>query len=148
LATLNVLLPFFKLCSARASALVTVLGGSPSEEIGKRETCPALKEDRQRWWAFGRSMSQKLPATLLGLSRETVYKITSLGKTTQRRGTVGENRNRQKETDRHTMRRIVSHTGTSAQVTAEPNTEGPVSIETVRHELQKFDIHRRLRRNC
>jgi hypothetical protein len=40
---------FFRLfifCSARVSALVSVLSESLCESIGKWETCPILKEDR------------------------------------------------------------------------------------------------------
>jgi hypothetical protein len=46
LATLNVLLPLLKLCSACASVLVIVLTDNQCERIVKWETCPILKEDR------------------------------------------------------------------------------------------------------
>jgi hypothetical protein len=36
----------FVLCSARVSALVIMLSGSPCERIGKWEPCPILKKVR------------------------------------------------------------------------------------------------------
>jgi hypothetical protein len=51
------------------------------------------------------------------------------------------------ERDHLTLRRIVSknHGTTAAQMMAEPNIhfEGPVSINTVRRELNKFNFHGR-----
>jgi hypothetical protein len=46
LATLNVLLPFVVVCSARVSALMIMLSDSPWERIRKWETCPIVKEGR------------------------------------------------------------------------------------------------------
>jgi predicted transcriptional regulator len=89
-------------------------------------------------------------ATLLGVSRATVSKVTSAytnhDKTTSAMRS-SERKSTLTERDRRTLRRTVSknHTTTVAEVTAELNIllEDPVSTKIVRRELQKSNIHGR-----
>jgi transposase len=89
-------------------------------------------------------------ATLLSVSRATVFKITSAytdhGKTTSAKRDSGR-KSTLTERDRRTWRRIVSknHGTTATWVKAELiiHFEDPVSTKTVERELHKPNIHSR-----
>jgi hypothetical protein len=51
----------FTLCSARVGALVIVLSDRPCEVIGKRKTCPILKDDRSFARVYLERLWQELP---------------------------------------------------------------------------------------
>jgi hypothetical protein len=95
-------------------SVALVLGDSPCEKI-EQIFGPCLA---------GASLTK--PATLLGISRETVSEVmsayTNPGKTTSAKSNSGRN-STLTERDRRTLRRIVSenHRTTEAQVTGEQN---------------------------
>jgi transposase len=99
-------------------------------------------------WARLAGASVTKTTTLLGESRETVFKVMSAytihGEATSAKRNSGR-KTKLTERDRRTLRRIDSknHTTTAAQVTAELNIhlEDPISTKTVRRELHKSNIH-------
>jgi hypothetical protein len=117
---------------------------SPCERIGKWETCPILKEDRAlvrlNWWIY---------APLLGVSRATVSKVmlafTNHRKATSAKRNSGENQHWQKEIVIHReglfrkITELLQHSWQDSRT--EYSSWRPVSIKTVRRELDKSNIH-------
>jgi hypothetical protein len=130
----------FTLCSVRAIALVFVLSESPSERIGKWETCPILKENRSLVLFYLEHLWQSLPhykeyreRQFLRFCRHTRF----MGRQHQLRGTVGENQHWEG------LFRKITELLLQRWQRNEYSSEDPVSKKTVRREVHKSNIRGR-----